>query len=195
MAEFDFKELVAKAHFDHVGPAFPTWWKNNKTLFVLPSLKNLLRKNQNQPYFMQVSFSYKGEEFTLPNEPLVSINLVKTIVETPTIGRFRKGTVKEYINTEDYYVSIRGVCVGENQEAYPYDQVDKLNKLMSINHALDIVSNPFFDLFGIEKLVLKELHFDEMLGKPGLQGYVINAVSDQPFFAELKEQDGVIKKV
>ena len=52
MAEFDFKELVARAHFDYVGPAFPLWWKNNKTKFVFPNLmgigKELIKRIQKE---------------------------------------------------------------------------------------------------------------------------------------------------
>lgn len=196
MAEFNFKELVAKAHFDYVGPAFPEWWKNNKKMFVLPSLKKIFGNNAlGNQYFLTLTLKHQGEEFTLPNEPLVSLSLVKTIVETATVGKYRKGTVKEYINTEDYYITIRGVCISEDFESYPSDQVSMLNRLFDINDAVEVVANPFFALFGIENLVLKEIHFDEMIGQPYLQKYVITAVSDQPFFAELTERDDARRKL
>jgi len=196
MAEFDFKELVAKAHFDYVGPAFPEWWANNKKLFVFPSLKNLLGKQGlNRQYFLTITLGYEGDEFTLPNEPLVSLSLVKTIVETPTVGKYRRGTVKEYINTEDYHITLRGVCISEDLESYPYEQVSELNRLFNINAALDVVNNPFFALYGIEKIVLKEIHFDEMVGQPNMQKYVITAVSDSPFFADLKERDAIVRNL
>jgi hypothetical protein len=191
MAEFNFKELVARAHFDYVGPAFPHWWKNNKTLMVLPSLKNVFGSNLlGKKYFFTLTLKSDTESFSFPNEPLISISLVKTIVETATVGKYRKGTVKEYINTEDYQLTIRGVCVNtEDDEAYPTDQVNELNKMFAVNEALEVVSNPFLELFKIRKLVLKEISLDEMMGQPNLQKYRITAVSDEDFYADLANRE------
>lgn len=193
MAEFDIKELVAKAHFDYVGPAFPAWWGKNKKLFVLPNLNTITAelKNGTSSYFMQLKLSYNGETFTLPNEPLVGLALTKTIVETATVGKYRKGTVKEYITTEDYNITLRGVCFSQmdddGYDDYPADQVRNLNTLFEINDALEVVDNKFFELFGIRKIVLKDIQFDEMVGQQGMQRYTITAVSDQDFYADLSE--------
>jgi hypothetical protein len=194
MAEFNFKELVARAHFDYVGPAFPQWWENNKTLMVLPSLKNIYGNNLlGKKYFLTLSLKSDTEEFALPNEPLISLSLAKTIVETATVGKYRKGKVKEYINTEDYNITIRGVCVNtEDDEAYPFDDVQALDKMFAVNEALSVVSNPFFTLFGIGKVVLKTIDYDEMLGQPNLQKYTITAVSDQDFYADLNEKNELL---
>lgn len=191
--DFDFKELIAKAHFDYVGPAFPTWWGRNKKLFVLPSLKNISRELLlNGKYFQRLTLSYEGQQFDFPNEPLISLGLTKTIVETATVGQYRRGTVKEYICTEDYQLIIRGVCLNEDSEMrdeYPTDQVQVLHTMFEINDALDIEANLFLELFGIEKLVLKSFELDEMAGQQGLQKYTITAVSDQPFYADLEEKE------
>lgn len=196
MAELNFKEIVARAHFDYVGPEFPEWWKNNKKQFVLPSLKKIFGNNAlGKQYFFTLNLSYNGEKFTLPNEPLISLSSVKTIVETATVGKYRKGTVKEYINTEDYHITIRGVCINDDFENYPAEQVGILNKLFEINDTLKVESNWFFALFGIENIVLKEMKFDEMIGQPYLQRYVITAISDQPFLALLEEQDEARKNI
>lgn len=191
MVEFDFKELTARAHFDYVGPAFPQWWGKNKAAFVLPSLTNIARELLlGGKYFTTLTLGYMGKEFTLPNEPLVNLGLSKTILETPTVGKFRKGTVKEYINTEDYQLTIRGVCVNRDApDEYPSEQVRVLNEMFAINEALDVVSNPFLELFDIGNLVLKNIDFEEMAGQQALQKYTIRAVSDQEFFAELAERD------
>lgn len=192
---FDIKELVAKAHFDYVGPAFPQWWANNKTKFVLPSLTNIARDMLlGGPFFQTLKLSYKGEEFPFPNEPLISMSLAKTIVETATVGKERKGTVKEYINTEDYQITIRGVCMHEDKdrrEEYPAEQVQALQKMFEINDSLEIVNNPFLLLFDIKALVLKEIEWDEMAGEQGLQKYTIKAVSDQDFYADLAEKEKI----
>lgn len=197
MAEFNFKDLVAKAHFDYVGPSFPLWWKKNKAKFVLPNLLDvseaLLR---GKPYFTTLTLEYKGEKFNLPNEPLISLSQVKTIKETATVGKYRKGTVKEYITTEDYQITVRGVCVNtEDMESYPSEQVEEINRLFDINDAVQVVGNKFFELFGVRALVIKEKKFEEMAGQQGLQKYTLTAVSDQDFYADLNEKEMNRKQV
>ena len=90
MGTFDIKKLVAKAHFDYIGPAFPEWWKNNKTKFVLPNLLSVGFVKPGQKYFTTLTLGYGKERFALPNEPLMSFSIAKTIVETPTVGKYRK---------------------------------------------------------------------------------------------------------
>lgn len=193
--EFDIKELVAKAHFDYVGPAFPLWWANNKTKFVLPSLTGIARSLLlGGKYFQTLKVSYKGEQYTFPNEPLISMSLAKTIVETATVGKERKGTVKEYICTEDYQITIRGVCVNEDKDRrdeYPAEQVQELHKMFEINDSLEVINNPFLLLFDIKNIVLKNIEFEEMAGQQGLQKYTIYAVSDQDFYADLTEKQKI----
>lgn len=188
--EFDIKELIAKAHFDYVGPAFPKWWATNKTKFVLPSLSKigagLLLGSQ---YFQTLKVAYKGEQFVFPNEPLISMSLAKTIVETATVGKERKGTVKEFINTEDYVLNIRGVCVNPDYpDEYPTEQVQELQRLFEINDSVEVMNNLFLELFGIKNLVLKNIEWNEMAGQQGLQVYTVNAVSDSDFYADLAEK-------
>jgi len=198
--EFDIKELIAKVHFDYVGPAFPSWWEKNKTKFVLPSLKNITWQLQNgSPYFLRLKVADKsGNTYEFPNEPLVSLSLQKTIVETATVGKERKGTVKEYVCTEDYHINIRGVCVNENPEErneYPTEQVEELINIFEINDSLEVLDNPFFALFGINRIVLKSKEIEECPGQQGLQKYTFSAVSDQDFYADLTEKAKMVEVV
>ena len=191
MAKFNFKELVARAFFDYVGPPFPEWWAKNKKKFQLPDLRGINSKQLlGNKYFMQLKVSYKGTFFELPNEPLVSLGLSKTIVQTATVGKKRKGAVLEYICTENYAITIKGVCIDYiNPDAYPADQVALIKELFDIDDSIDIESNPFFELFGIRKIALSDIQFDEMAGSSGMQKYTITAISDQDFFADLNEKD------
>lgn len=193
MAEFDIKELVAKAHFDYVGPSFPEWWENNKTKMVLPSLTEIgVGLLDGQKYFQTLKLSYNGTQFVFPNEPLISLSLTKTIVETPTVGKERKGTVKEYICTEDYNLTINGLCVYLDEEKkgmYPAEQVQEVQNMFEINDSLEVVSNPFLELFGIRNLVLKEIQWEAMQGQESLQKYSITAISDQDFYADLLDRE------
>ncbi len=191
MAEFDIKEIVARAFFDYVGPNFPDWWKKNKKKFNLPDLRGINSEQiKGGKYFLQIKLSYKGQIFELPNEPLISLGLSKTIVKTATVGKKRKGTVKEYICTDDNTISIKGVCINlDDPELYPADQVALLNELFNINDALEVESNAFLELFGVRKLVIEDIKFDEMVGESGMQRYTISAIDDQDFYADLNEKD------
>ena len=192
MANIDLRELTIKILFDYIGPNFPEWWRKNKKKFELPDLRGI---NSDQvkggKYFMRLKLSYKGKIFELPNEPLISISFAKTIVKTATVGKKRRGTVKEFITIDDEIINIKGVCVNvENPDLYPADQVALLKELFDINDALEVESNAFFELFGVRKLVIEDLKFDEMTGESaGLQTYSISAISDQDFYADLNEKD------
>ncbi|MFK7048724.1 hypothetical protein FLACOL_01066 [Flavobacterium columnare] len=188
--EFDFKEMTARALIDYVGPPFPLWWAKNGHKFNAPGLHLINALKLGKPYFLQLKLSHEGTEYQLPNEPLISFSLTKTIVKTATVGKRRKGTVKEYITTEDYTITIRGLCVNEDDpEEYPAEQVAMLKELVDIDDALDVVDNPFFELFGIRRIVIEDINFDEMMGRPGQQAYSIKAISDQDFYADLNDRD------
>lgn len=187
--EFDFKKLTAAA-FDYVGPNFPLWWLKNREEYTLPDLMDVGSELfHGKRFFTQLSLmDPDGNVFTLPNEPLMSISLSKTIVETATVGKYRKGTVKEYITTEDYQITIRGLCIDENNpDRYPSAQVKLLNDLYAINESLEVVENKFLELFKIRNIVLRDIQFDEMAGEQGMQKYVFTAVSDTDFYADLNE--------
>lgn len=192
MANIDLRELTIKILFDYIGPNFPEWWKKNKKKFELPDLRGI---NSDQvkggKYFMRLKLSHKGQVFELPNEPLISISFTKTIVKTATVGKKRRGTVKEFITIDDEVINIKGVCINvENPDLYPADQVALLKELFDINDALEVESNAFFELFGVRKLVIEDLKLDEMTGESaGLQTYSITAISDQDFYADLSEKD------
>lgn len=196
--EIDIKELTAKAHFNYVGPAFPEWWERNKTRFVLPSLSRIgMALHNGHPYFQTLKVADKktGEQFVFPNEPLISLSLTKTIVETATVGKERRGTVKEYICTEDYELNIKGICINqepEKRDEYPTEQVQELQRLFEINDSLEVIENPFLLLFGVQNIVLKEISWEEMAGEQGLQKYTITAVSDQDFYADLTEKNKIL---
>jgi hypothetical protein len=194
MAKFQFKELVARAFFDYVGPPFPQWYKLNFKKFLLPDLQAINAKQLlGNKYFMTLELSYKGQKFQLPNEPLVSLGLTKTIIQTATVGTKRKGAVLEYITTENYAISIKGVCLDlSNPDNYPAAQVQTLVDLLNIDDSLEIVDSPFFELFGIRKLAISNIEYDEMVGEPGLQKYTITAISDQDFFADLNERQKLL---
>ncbi len=174
--DFDIQELTARSVF-----------KTGKEVYALNKIGAGLLLGK--PYFQELEVSYKGEKFVFPNEPLISLSLQKTIVETATVGKERRGTVKEYICTEDYVLSIKGICFNPDApEEYPTEQVQELQRLFEINDSVEILGNPFLILFDIKNLVFKSIDWAEMAGQQGIQMYSISAVSDTDFYADLSEQ-------
>lgn len=191
MAEFNFKQLLIRASMDYIGPLFPEWWKKNEYRYSLPDLLGINAKQLlGNKYFMTLKVSYKGQTFLFPNEPIVSIGMSKTIVKTTTVGKKKKRSVKEYITTDDEVITIKGVCINlDDPEVYPADQVKLINDLWDINDSVDIEENAFFELFGIRKIVIEDLQWDEMIGESGMQSYTIKALGDDDFFADLNHKD------
>ena len=202
MADFNIKELLIRASLDYIGPQFPLWWKKNESRYKLPDLLGINAKQLlGAKYFMTLKVSTPNKNpatkdkipsiyFDFPNEPIVSIGMSKTIVKTATVGKKKKRSVKEYITTDDEVITIKGVCIDLNDpDKYPADQVKMINDLFEINDSVDIEDNAFFELFGIRKIVLESLDWDEMIGESGLQKYTIKALGDDDFFADLNDKD------
>lgn len=191
MAEFNIKQLLVRASLDYIGPHFPLWWKKNESRYKLPDLLGINAKQLlGAKYFMTLKVASGTQQFLFPNEPIISIGMSKTIVKTATVGKKKKRSVKEYITTDDEVITIKGVCIDlEDPERYPSEQVQMINDLFEINESVDIIENAFFSLFGIAKIAIEDLQWDEMIGESGMQKYTIRALGDDDFFAEMKEKD------
>ncbi len=122
----------------------------------------------------------------LPNEPTIVITGRKNILETPLVGSTRKGTVKELISIEDYDITIRGIAINlKSKLVYPEDEVKGLNDLFNLNESLSIEC-ALTNLFGIYRLVIKQVSFPEMRGVQHAQAFEFNCVSDEDFILELQ---------
>ncbi len=179
--DFDIKKQTVNA-FGYVGLPFP------KLDFagLAPDINQLgnavVGKNAlGRPFFMDCTI----DGVRLPNEPLITITGKKIIVETVLVGNEHKGTVKEFIATGDYNIKIEGICIEPGKKEYPQDQVDSIIRLIEKNEALDF-ANDIADLFGINRLVIKDYGFGNMKGKPYSQSYYLSCVSDEDFYATLK---------
>jgi hypothetical protein len=117
-----------------------------------------------------------GEEGHIWMQPMCVIEGGKRIVKTPIAGGSYHGTVKEFINFDDYRIQLHGFVANVNQQEYPTDQAQILKDLWLRNEALSfecIITAGLFSHVVIENLVL-----DELSMAPGLQRYEISAVSD-----------------
>ena len=133
-----------------------------------------------QPIIMSVNIGGivlgSGEDGHISLQPLVVIECVKRIVKTAIAGGSYPGTVKEFINFDDYKVRIYGVVVNPDQKEYPSDQVKILKDLWLRNEALEFVSQITDRLF--THVVIENMRLDELKRSPGIQAYELQCVSD-----------------
>jgi hypothetical protein len=109
-------------------------------------------------------------------QPMCVIEGAKRIVKTAIAGGSYSGTVKEFINFDDYRIRIHGFVANRNQRDYPTCQVDLLKTLWKSNSAVRFECEITEDLF--DYVVIENLTLDELDMSPGLQRYEISAVSD-----------------
>jgi len=109
-------------------------------------------------------------------QPMCVIEGSKRIVKTAIAGGSYKGTVKEFINIDDYRIRLHGFVANVNQQAYPEDQVNILKYLWSLNEAVEFKCEITDDLF--DHVVIENIVFEELDMAPGLQRYEIAAISD-----------------
>ena len=180
-ATFDIQQITTTAH-GYVAGAYPLL--GLKRFLPDPNkIGNAIlgRTHLGIPYFMDVVIN--GHR--LPNEPLVTFSGQKRIIQTAIVGSNRRGTVKELIAANDYKIKIEGVCIDPDRKQYPQDQVAALVELCETPAALDF-ENELADLFKIRRLVITSYAFDKQQGQPYSQKYIINAVSDEDFYGNLK---------
>lgn len=133
------------------------------------------------PLYMPTGFNVDGSIIQLPNEPIVTSSISKTIVETVLAGNTRRGTVKEIINTEDWRIKIQGICIDMSKQGYPEDEVESIQQLFGLNRSIEIIHYVLNNIFEVKNVVIKSLDWKEMRGKPFSQAYEMELVSDEDF--------------
>lgn len=135
------------------------------------------------PVFAQVNFLAPAGWVQLHlNDPIVEISREKVIVTTEIEGR--DGTVKEFISSGDYAVTIKGILAsdptkGTEARRYPTAQVQALKELIDLPQALPVTGR-LFKLFGIHNLVIKGHSWPALPGFTNLQAYELRCLSDEP---------------
>lgn len=120
-------------------------------------------------------------------DAVCSVSTSKKIVKTALVGL--SGTIKEYISTGDYEVSIIiGLVAVENGQVvdkYPADGVRDLRALLDRTHAL-YVDSEFLRLFDITRLVITDYTIEQMTHS-NRQIINIRAISDDDY--EIKHNE------
>lgn len=122
------------------------------------------------------------DEFEFPVASIVEFSRRKGTVVTETIGG--KGSVKEIMGLSDWNVSIRGLIVQDdsrNNYRAVVEQQKQLDKLNEVAGAIKVEGKLFFER-DIHHILIQELRYTPVQGKPGLVQYEIDALSDEVFF-------------
>ena len=111
---------------------------------------------------------------------LLTVSQSKNIVKTAIQGR--KGTVKEYVSSGDFSVSITGVLSNQatpNGNTYPIDEVSAFVGIMEVPDAIKINSE-FLDLFDIDSLVVENYSLPQEEGVRNQQRFTVSLLSEDP---------------
>lgn len=134
------------------------------------------------PIYEQITFkiplgSGNFRDFTLTDWPLIDVSASKNIIKTPIKGR--NGTVKEYINIDDYQITLRGILINYTGDAYPEDLVNDIHQLFVVNAEMQ-VTTPLLNLLDVHNVVITNLKLPEVEGYNHIQPFIISAISDEP---------------
>ncbi|MGV0919722.1 DUF6046 domain-containing protein [Empedobacter falsenii] len=128
------------------------------------------------------------------HECLISLNLPKNIVTTALQGK--NGTIKEYINNDDYQITLEAAVDSylgnETSDArfdYPKDKISELIKMLKTPDELIIVSD-FLKLFEINSVVVKDFSLTQET-HTNRQSISIQLLSDEPYEIKLKNDNDV----
>lgn len=137
-------------------------------------------------------FSFQGDNginYTLPYEPMISINGKNTIIRrnvakaksTQKDGVSLGGSIKERWTQGDYEITITGaligsLLIGNIEDCYPIEDFEKLRDFMTAPKSLKVFCEPL-QLLGINQIVIEDFSFPFTKGE-NVQAYEIRAYSD-----------------
>lgn len=127
-----------------------------------------------------------GEWWTLPFEPLITVNGKNIIIKKQINKGQIRGTVKERWTQDDYTVSISGILMNVDSDSYPAGDVQKLRAMCET--AKLQVSCPLLEIFSISRIVVENFSFPFTSGIRN-QAYSIDALSDDIYRLLLKKED------
>lgn len=130
-------------------------------------------------YGTWIAMPVKLGDLYLPNEPLVSVNLAKMIVETAIDGN--DGTFKENYSNGDYQVEIKGLAINDDDpDNYPADIMRGIRGWIEKRTHIPITC-ALTTLFNINHVAVKGCSFPAYAGDIGVQPYELHCASDREF--------------
>lgn len=88
----------------------------------------------------------------------INVSQRNTIIETPLTGR--EGSVKEFIQSNDFKVSIVGNFISLNKNQYPITELREFVKFIKQPYSFK-VANVYLESFNITNLVLESADYNQ----------------------------------
>lgn len=126
------------------------------------------RLNQGRPYPVFVSADDFDNYLILKTDAGDSIEFLdakinvtkKKTIKSQSLVNMR-GSVKEYIQEDDYLVKVKGDVIIDDPYSFPTDDLQLLNNILSVNETL-LVSSPYLnDVFDIYRLAFTSGNFHQ----------------------------------
>jgi hypothetical protein len=134
----------------------------------------------------------QGFQYTFPDWPLFDINPAWLIVKENTQGGGPAGgnvqtvgTVKEFVQQDDFQITVRGFLINYDSQDYPEQLMADLWKVLNAQQTLGITSR-VFNLLGIHNIVITAARFPGVEGYINMQPFEFDAVSDFPSLLQIK---------
>ncbi len=121
----------------------------------------------------------------------IDITKQNTIKSTALVNR--KGTVKEFVQAQDYAITLDGSLVGEgttpDTAKFPYDNLKLLNDILSVSQSLKI-SSAYLSIFDINRVVLNNATFKQSSQKHvNIMNFTLSLLSDDDY-SFIEEEGG-----
>jgi hypothetical protein len=107
-----------------------------------------------------------------------------TIVRTALLGR--PGSVKEFIQANDYKVSISGSVYTDSRDSFPLYELKALDKILKLEKQVQ-VANVFLQLLGITKLVFESGDYMPSKKHVNAFDFSLNFISDEDYDLYVEE--------
>ncbi|HTA62710.1 MAG TPA: DUF6046 domain-containing protein [Bacteroidia bacterium] len=136
----------------------------------------------------------KGQTITVPKMqiPIALCTVTKNIKVVTTDIAGRNGTIKQYINTGDYEIVIRGIFTTGVSDKYPTEAMKHLQQITNATSEVKVVSE-FLHLFDINYLVFTKCEFEqgEDEGRD-MQKFTLSCMSETPFTIKVTQPNADI---
>jgi hypothetical protein len=129
---------------------------------------------------MPVSIGQRGQMWTLPREPLVSVRGRNIITRRNIAKKKGVGSVKELWSTDDYEVILTGTLVDAGvKDELPTQMITRLTALYQSKKSV-IIECALLEAVGIGLLAIESIEFPPTKGI-SRQDYVIRGFSDSEY--------------
>lgn len=123
-----------------------------------------------------------GEMVYFADAPLIEVSLRKNIVKSEV--NKRPGTVKEYINRDDYQIGIKGLLCNQDSAELPHDRMRELAEILVEGVALEVESR-LLNSLSIYNIVIEDFRFQPNQDYTNIAPYTVRAISDAPIELDL----------